>query len=295
MQLQQINLVAIGGGHGLGKVLNTFSSLGANLTGVVATTDNGGSTGRLRESVDSIAWGDLRNCITHLSKSQLGSDLLNYRFQHNELDQHCLGNLIFFALEQLDVSPVGVMEVVRRLLKIDSKLYPMTEQPTDLVAHYTAQSQVYGEINIDKQSQMPERLTLSDSVIAPSRVIRAISNANIILLGPGSFLTSVMPALLVQDIYQALVQTSAKLIFIDNLAPEHGPCANTSLKQRLEWLQQNCPNIQISGVLTDESTEPLKFKNMIHMQRSLNDKTVFYRHDEHKLKQALTELICALR
>ncbi|WAJ71475.1 gluconeogenesis factor YvcK family protein [Catenovulum adriaticum] len=295
MQLQQINLVAIGGGHGLGKVLNTFSSLGPNLTGVVATTDNGGSTGRLRENVDSIAWGDLRNCITHLSKSQLGSDLLNYRFQHNELDQHCLGNLIFFALEQLDVSPVGVMEVVRRLLKIDSKLYPMTEQPTDLIAHYANQPLVHGEINIDKQSQMPECLTLADSVIAPSRVTRAILNANVILLGPGSFLTSIMPALLVKDIYQALAQTSAKIIFIDNLAPEHGPCANADLTKRLNWFKQNCPDIQISGVLSGENTEPLKFDNLTHMQRALNDKTVFYRHDERKLKQALTELICALR
>lgn len=294
MQLQQINLVAIGGGHGLGKVLNTFSSLGSNLTGVVATTDNGGSTGRLRESVDSIAWGDLRNCITHLSKSQLGSDLLNYRFEHNELDQHCLGNLIFFALEQLDVSPVGVMEVVRRLLKIDSKLYPMTEQPTDLIAHYAGQKSIHGEINIDKQTQMPERLSLADPVMAPSRVVRAIHNANIILLGPGSFLTSIMPALLVKDIYQALAQTPAKLIFIDNLAAEHGPCANTNLTQRLNWLNLNCPDIKIAGVLSANNTEPLNLPNVIHKQSELNDKTVFYRHDEYKLKQALTELICAL-
>ncbi|MCU4674622.1 uridine diphosphate-N-acetylglucosamine-binding protein YvcK [Catenovulum sp. 2E275] len=293
MQLRQINLVAIGGGHGLGKVLNTFSELGSNLTGIVATTDNGGSTGKLRQNQDSIAWGDLRNCIAHLSKSQLGTDLLNYRFSQGELDQHCLGNLIFFAMQQLDVSPVGVVEIVRRLLKIDSKLYPMTEEPTDLIAHY-AEQLIHGEITIDQQNSMPDKLSLANKVVAPNKVLRAIQNANVILLGPGSFLTSVMPALLVKDIAQALAQTQAKIIFIDNLAAEHGPCHNTSLQDRLNWLANSNPQIKISGVLSGLDTPKVNLDGCIHLQKSLNASDVYYRHDEHKLKHAITELICKL-
>lgn len=299
MQLKYLNIVAIGGGHGLGKVLNTFSDLGANLTGIVATTDNGGSTGKLRENNQTIAWGDLRNCITHLAQSQLGSKLLNYRFDGGELDKHCLGNLIFFALEQLDVKPVEIMEIVRRLLKIESKLYPMTEQPTDLIGCF-ANQQIHGEVAIDNQSSMPDCLSLVDNVTAPSRALRAIFNANVILLGPGSFLTSVMPALLVDDIYRAISESNAKVIFIDNLGVEHGTCQNTSLQSRLHWLQKLRPNMVIDGILSgedanDEGKVELKqAKPVTHIKAELSDAEVYYRHDEKKLRQALTELISSI-
>lgn len=296
MQLKYLNVVAIGGGHGLGKVLNTFADLGANLTGIVATTDNGGSTGRLREHNQTIAWGDLRNCIAHLAQSQLGSKLLNYRFDGGDLDKHCLGNLIFFALEQLDVKPVEIMEIVRRLLKIESKLYPMTEQPTDLIGYFNNQ-QVYGEVAIDNQTNMPDSLSLQDKVTAPSRALRAIYNANVILLGPGSFLTSVMPALLVDDIYRAIIESNAKVIFIDNLGTEHGSCQNSTLQERLLWLQQHRNNLTIDGVLSSTDARDIKLKQqkqVTHIKAELSDAEVYYRHDEKKLRQALTELISSI-
>ncbi|EWH11017.1 hypothetical protein DS2_05595 [Catenovulum agarivorans DS-2] len=296
MQLKYLNIVAIGGGHGLGKVLNTFVDLGGNLTGIVATTDNGGSTGKLRENNDTIAWGDLRNCIAHLAQSQLGSKLLNYRFDGGELDKHCLGNLIFFALEQLDVKPVEIMEIVRRLLKIESKLYPMTERPTDLVGHFGEQ-QIHGETAIDSQSCLPDALSLTDTVTAPSRALRAIYNANVILLGPGSFLTSVMPALLVDDIYQAITKSNAQVIFIDNLGVEHGACQHTSLQERLTWLQKCRPELVINGVLSGLTTSQVSLSQSVacaHAQAELSDCEVTYRHDEKKLRQALTELISSI-
>ncbi len=293
MQLKYVNIVAIGGGHGLGKVLNTFAELGSNLTGIVATTDNGGSTGKLRAENATIAWGDLRNCITHLAQSQLGSDLLNYRFKNGELDQHCLGNLIFFALEQLKVKPVEIMEIVRRLLKIESRLYPMTEQPSDLIA-YSGSIVTHGEVAIDSLPNMPDRMHLTSEVTAPARALRAINNANVILLGPGSFLTSVMPALLVDDIYRAIVSSDAKVIFIDNLGVEHGACAKSTLPQRLAWLLNTCPDLKISGVLSGLHSEPLNIAGCRHLMAELSDKDVQYRHDETKLKSKLSELISAI-
>ena len=95
------NVVAIGGGHGLGRVLSSLSFLGPKLTGIVATTDNGGSTGRLREQQECIAWGDLRNCLSQLaSRPSLGSQLFEYRFGGtSELANHNLGNLVLMALD----------------------------------------------------------------------------------------------------------------------------------------------------------------------------------------------------
>ena len=103
MQLEKLNVVAIGGGHGLGRVLSTLSFLRKQLTGIVTTTDNGGSTGRLRKRSSSIAWGDLRNCLTLLvDKDSVGSQLFDFRFDgQDELGGHNLGNLILYALVQL--------------------------------------------------------------------------------------------------------------------------------------------------------------------------------------------------
>lgn len=283
-------MVAIGGGHGLGKVLNTFSELGSNLTGIVATTDNGGSTGKLRNETDCIAWGDLRNCIAHLAGSKLGSDLLNYRFKHGDLENHCLGNLIFHALEQLEVKPIEIIEIVRRLLRIDSRLYPMSEQPTHLMAE-SGDKTIIGELAVDNLTQMPESLSLTEKVYAPNRVIRSIQNANVILLGPGSFLTSIMPALLVEDIYHAICLSQAKIIFIDNLGEEHGTCSKTDLNERLNWLKTIRPNLNIDAVLSSESASDIDLSNCLHIKSNLNDSDVSYRHNEVKLRQAIYSII----
>ncbi len=107
MQLESLNVVAIGGGHGLGRVLSTLSFLGDQLTGIVTTTDNGGSTGRLRKRSSTIAWGDLRNCLTELvDDDSIGSQLFNFRFDgQDELGGHNLGNLILYGPRTNTISP----------------------------------------------------------------------------------------------------------------------------------------------------------------------------------------------
>ena len=108
-------IVTIGGGHGLGRILSALSFLGPKLTGIVATTDNGGSTGKLRESADCIAWGDLRNCLSHLaSGNRIGSHLLDFRFDGiDELSGHNLGNLILYSLSELYVRPLESINLLR--------------------------------------------------------------------------------------------------------------------------------------------------------------------------------------
>ncbi|AWB67317.1 hypothetical protein C2869_13085 [Saccharobesus litoralis] len=296
MLTREFNIVAIGGGHGLGKVLNTFSDYGHRLTGIVTTTDNGGSTGRLRKAKDTIAWGDLRNCLSHLAgKNHFGAQLLEYRFEDDELSGHSLGNLLFFALQQLRYSPVEVIELARRMLKVESRLYPMSEQPAHLSATTCEGRVVVGETSIDAEDiPVPDCLNLTQNITAPPRAIRAIYNADYILLGPGSFFTSVIPPLLVNDLYQALAATNAKIIYIDNLGKEIGPAGKMNLAAKLEWLQRQFPKVRISKVLVDNHSPVDNLSDDMVIKGELRQQDIFYRHDELKLRQTMERVFASL-
>lgn len=245
------HIVAIGGGHGLGRVLAALNFLGPKLTGIVATTDNGGSTGRLRQSQDCIAWGDLRYCLSQLvDQPSVGSLLFDYRYGgSSELAGHNLGNLMLLALDQLCVRPLEAVNLIRQMLNIDCQLIPMSEQPTHLVAIAGAGDKVYGEVEVDDMNQPPVALALEPQVESTNEAVSALKCSDLIILGPGSFLTSVMPPLLLQDIATAINQTNAPIIYIDNLTQEPTSAANFSLDKRLQWFQQVLNGKPIDAVL----------------------------------------------
>jgi uncharacterized cofD-like protein len=200
-------VVALGGGHGLGRVMSSLSSLGSRLTGIVTTTDNG-STGRIR-SEGGIAWGDMRNCINQLiAEPSVASAMFEYRFSGNgELSGHNLGNLMLKALDHLSVRPLEAINLIRNLLKVDAFLIPMSEQPVDLMALDHEGHEVYGEVNIDQLDSVPQELMLTPPVPATREAVEAIAEADLILIGPGSFYTSLLPILLLDEMAQALRRT----------------------------------------------------------------------------------------
>ncbi|OUS41500.1 hypothetical protein A9R00_00615 [Oleispira antarctica] len=220
-------LVCVGGGHGLGRLLSSLKEGGPNLTGIVATTDEGGSTGRLREEAETIAWGDLRNCLSQLcTLDGIGQLLFEYRFQtQGELDGHNLGNLILFALDQLSVRPTDAIRVMRDMLNIKSHLYPMADRPTTLMAKTVAQENqdaniLVGELSIDDTDEEIDHLYLDPKVNAEHEVIATIEQADAIVLSAGSFMTSIMPSLLVENILQAINKSKAPLILVVNIKEE---------------------------------------------------------------------------
>jgi uncharacterized cofD-like protein len=227
LSAQGLKLVCIGGGHGLGRLLVALKDARENLTGIVATTDEGGSTGRLREEAETIAWGDLRNCLSHLNAAPtVGQKLFEYRFNtQGDLNGHNLGNLILFALNQMSVRPTDAIQVVRDMLRIESHVYPMSDQPTTLMAD-TRQTELgggntlMGELVIDDSDEIIDRLYLSPAVDAEPEVVESIKNADAIILSAGSFMTSIMPSLLVKNIANAINHSKAPLISIANLKEE---------------------------------------------------------------------------
>ncbi|MGI2261578.1 uridine diphosphate-N-acetylglucosamine-binding protein YvcK [Shewanella sp. GXUN23E] len=283
-------VVAIGGGHGLGRVLSSLSFLDEGLTGIVATTDNGGSTGRLRETEDCIAWGDLRNCLSQVAtRPSIGSLLFEYRFNGDTpLGGHNLGNLMLLALDQLCVRPLEAVNLIRNMLNIKPRIIPMSEQPTHLVALSSDGQQIVGELNVDAMSEPPMSLQLEPQVSATCEACEAIRNAEVVLFGPGSFYTSLMPVLLTDGIRTALSQTQAKVVFIDNIDAEHSPAAKLNLQQRLDFCQSALGLNVISHVLC-HADEP-RDEGLLHY-RPLNSSFQPGRHDTRALAGALAEIL----
>ena len=236
-------IVCIGGGHGLGRLLFALQDLDENLTGIVTTTDNGGSTGRLRQQVDTIAWGDLRNCLNQLCQVPGVSQLLfEYRFNTSgELNGHNLGNLMLLALEQLSLRPTDAIKIMRDLLQIKVGLFPMSDEPATLTAR-VGDKIIIGEVNVDQSATKPDQLALDKAVAAPHEVITTLAAADLIVLSPGSFMTSVMPTLLVSDIAAAINHSSARLVMMLNIKAESlgGPGRNYNLEveDQLQFLEQ---------------------------------------------------------
>ncbi len=290
-------VVALGGGHGLGRVMSSLSSLGSRLTGIVTTTDNGGSTGRIRRSEGGIAWGDMRNCLNQLITEQsVASAMFEYRFGGNgELSGHNLGNLMLKALDHLSVRPLEAINLIRNLLKVDAFLIPMSEQPVDLMAIDTEGHEVYGEVNIDQLILPPQELMTYPSVPATREAVEAISEADLILIGPGSFYTSLMPLLLVKELAQALRRTPAPMVYIGNLGKELSPAAaSLSLADKLNLMEQYVGKKIIDGVVVGPKVNVSGMEGRVVVQEELEASDIKYRHDRHLLRLALEKAIQAL-
>jgi len=291
MLLNDKNVVAIGGGHGLGRVLSTLSFLEQQLTGIVTTTDNGGSTGRLRKRSSSIAWGDLRNCLTQLVDSDsIGSQLFDFRFDgQDELGGHNLGNLILFGLGQIQSRPLDSIKLVQRLLRVKTPVLPMSETPTDLMAFYPEGRCRVGELSVDEMPVMPKNLMLAPLVKTLDACVDALKKADLIVLGPGSFLTSVIPPLLVRDIVNAIKKSNAHCVFIENIVKENSPSANLTIDEKLLWIKENIGCQPIDSVIAHSSEVTSTIVPVINCDLACDE--VSHYHDQQKLIEALEQCI----
>ncbi|EKM5063093.1 uridine diphosphate-N-acetylglucosamine-binding protein YvcK [Cronobacter turicensis] len=290
-------VVALGGGHGLGRVMSSLSSLGSRLTGIVTTTDNGGSTGRIRRSEGGIAWGDMRNCLNQLiTEPSVASAMFEYRFGGNgELSGHNLGNLMLKALDHLSVRPLEAINLIRNLLKVDAFLIPMSEQPVDLMAIDREDHEVYGEVNIDLLSHPPKELMLYPNVQATREAVEAIAEADLIIIGPGSFYTSLIPLLLLDDLAKALRRTPAPMVYIGNLGRELSPAAaSLRLEEKLALMETYVGKRVVDAVVVGPKVDVSGAQDRIVIQEPLEASDIPYRHDRHLLRVALEKAIQAL-
>ncbi|MEX9542478.1 uridine diphosphate-N-acetylglucosamine-binding protein YvcK, partial [Escherichia coli] len=183
-----------------------------------------------------------RNCLNQLiTEPSIASAMFEYRFSGNgELSGHNLGNLMLKSLDHLSVRPLDAINLIRNMLKVDAKLIPMSESPVDLMAIDDMGNEVYGEVNVDALVELPQELRLYPRVKATAEAVEAIHQSDLILIGPGSFFTSLMPLLLLDDITDALRECKAPMIYIGNLGKELSTsAASLTLKEKLLMMEQH--------------------------------------------------------
>ncbi|MCK5491660.1 MAG: YvcK family protein, partial [Candidatus Omnitrophica bacterium] len=238
-------IVAIGGGHGLSNLLMGLKEYTTNLIAVVTVADSGGSTGRLREDFDVPAPGDIRNCIVALADApSFMGELFQFRFkQDSELNGHNFGNIFITAMTQLTGDFKRAVEESSKVLAIRGKVLPSTLNKVSLVAEYEDGTVIEGEAKIPEKKAVIKKVYLKtnhsegDKRILPTpEVIEGIKNAEIIVIGPGSLYTSILPNLVIKEISDAIVKSDAIKIFVCNVMTQHGETDNYSVTRHLKAL-----------------------------------------------------------
>lgn len=255
-------VVAIGGGTGLSTLLRGLKQITANITAVVTVTDDGGSSGRLRDEIDVLPPGDVRNCLLALAEDESRlSDYFQHRFDSPpELAGHSLGNLVLVGLEQATGGFDRAIEAMSHFLNVRGRVLPATLTRTHLVARFSDGEVVEGESRIGHDGRRVERLWLSTTPVpAYERVLEAIGDADLILLGPGSLFTSLVPNLLVDSIAGAIEAAGAEKVLIANLMTQPGETDGFKLSDHLRALEAyiQIQDFDLLLVNSARPTEPL--------------------------------------
>lgn len=232
-------IVAIGGGTGLSMLLKGIKNLTNNITAVVTVGDDGGSSGRLRSELGILPPGDIRNCIAALAKDEdLVTKLFQYRFKTGEgLEGHSFGNLFLSALIAITGDMVRAVKESSNVLSIRGVVLPSTLDDMKLVAEMEDGRIIHGESNIPEAHGRIKRL-YTDPVKcnALPEVIRAIREADIIILGPGSLYTSVIPNLLIDEISHEVALAKAKKVYVCNIMTQPGETDGYAVSDHIKAL-----------------------------------------------------------
>jgi len=248
-------VVAIGGGHGLAQTLKAARRYASEITAVVSVADDGGSSGRLRELLGIPAPGDLRRCIGALlpEPSPLG-DALEHRFVSGELAGHAFGNLLIAALASTTGDFVSGVEEAARVLGAVGRVLPATEGPVVLRAQ-TASGELIGQVRVSKGEEIATVSLVPPGALSPPAVLRAIAQADQVVLGPGSLFTSVLAACVVPGIREALSATHAQRVYVANLREQLPETAGFDVARLLESLRAH--GVEVDVVLAGNAALPL--------------------------------------
>ncbi len=260
-----LGVVALGGGHGLSASLSALRHLTESLTAVVTVADDGGSSGRLRREFGVLPPGDLRMALSALCDDsewgRLWRDVLQHRFASaGTLHDHSMGNLLIVTLWELLGDPVTGLDWVARLLGARGRVLPMAAVPLDIEATVAGIDPAAPQDLVTVRGQVavastPGRVVgvhlVPDSPPACAPAVEAIHSADWVVLGPGSWFTSVLPHLLVPGLAAALHETSARRCVTMNLGPQMGETDGFSAEAHLEVLAAHAPDLRIDAVLAD--------------------------------------------
>lgn len=305
-------ITTLGGGHGLATLLRGLKEYTHNLTAIVTVADDGGSSGRLRREMGILPPGDVRNCLAALSNDEaFMGQLFQYRFPNGRsgLDGHSFGNLFITALAEITGSFEEAVAESGRVLAVHGRVLPSTIQNVQLVAdvllpHLVSEFRIEGESEIPKSDGKVNRVWLEpDNPPGYPEAIKAILSSDMIIVGPGSLYTSILPNLLVPDIAEAIRASKALKLYICNVATQPGETDGYNCSRHLSALEAHSAdnifdlivvNNNFNGRLPNnvewvETSKELEEKYPIY-QADLIDNLYPWRHDSSKLAGSILDL-----
>jgi len=322
-----MKVVAVGGGTGLSSLLRGIKNLVpekiTDLSAIVTVSDNGGSSGRLREEMGIPAPGDIRNCIAALAEDEdILTQIFQYRFKQGEgLKGHSFGNLFLTVLTHITGSFLEAIETTSDILKIKGRIIPSTEKEVDLVARFSDGKIVRGETQITEYgkklvAKIEDIWLEPGNLKAPKEAVEKLIEADLIILGPGSLFTSVIPNLLIPDILNAVINSKAKKLYISNVMTQFGETDDFKVSDHINAIHKITNSQFIDMVIANkkmpskETIEKYKKENaqpvildeesVVSMgiqifAEDLLDEGKFARHNPYRLTRLIEQIIDRLR
>lgn len=316
---KQNNVVCIGGGTGLSTMLRGLKEYPINLTAIVTVSDNGGGSGILRREMNILPPGDIRNCIIAMAETEpLMKKILDYRFKEGSLEGQNLGNLFIAALNNVLGSFELAVEKFNEVLAVKGRVLPVTTEDIQLCAKFEDGSITIGETEIVEQSKIIRKainkvFLKPESPKAYNKAIEALNTAEIIVLGPGSLYTSIIPNLLVNGINEAIKRSKAIVVYVSNIMTQPGETDYYNLKEHIkiieEYLGSNIINYVIANNKQIDDKTLDKYQNDGAQQvkiniisdeklkiikaplAKVNIQDCYIRHDHEELAKVIIDLL----
>lgn len=309
-------IVTIGGGHGLSHLIFGLKEYTSNITAIVTVADSGGSTGRLREEFNIIAPGDIRNCLVALADAPaLMGELFQYRFsKDSELKGHNFGNLFLTAMYHLtDGDFERAVKETSKVLAIRGQVVPSTIANVHLVAEYADGTRTKGEAHVPNPNSRIKKVFLTpDNAVPTQDALEAIAEADVIIFGPGSLYTSIIPNLIINGMSEAIAKAEAFKIYVCNVMTQHGETDGYKASEHVQAIIDHANRDVLdaclinNGQVTEEALKRYKQQDSFPVEpdvdriREMGYRVVatdllsvedYVRHDAHKLNKALIKLI----
>ncbi|PYZ92859.1 hypothetical protein CR194_14535 [Salipaludibacillus keqinensis] len=280
--MKKAKIVVIGGGTGLSVLLRGLKKFPVDITAIVTVADDGGSSGRLRKELNIPPPGDIRNVLAALSEVEpLVEELFQHRFENGEgLSGHSLGNLLLAGMTSITGDFAQGVQEISRVLNVKGKVLPASHDHITLHAEYMDGSFAEGESNIPKPGKTIKQVFLKpDNPKAMPEAVHAIEDADLIVLGPGSLYTSVIPNLLVFGMKEALMKATAMKVYICNVMTQPGETDGYTVSDHVHAIDEHVGEKIVDAVLLN--TQPIPFS---YAERYKKDGAIGVAIDEEELK-----------
>lgn len=259
-------VVVIGGGTGNSVLLSGLKHFPIELTTIISVSDNGSSTGKLREEINMPAIGDIRKVLLTLSDDNTLKDILDYRLTTNgTLNNHSIGNILMTGVYQNNNNNLlETTNIIRELFNIKTKVLPVSEDSLTIIAKTVNDNLIVGEEEISRNKEAKKQLYYDKDATVLNEVIKALNEADLIILGTGSLWTSILPILICNEVKNSLINTKAKILYVCNLVTQSGETSNYSASDHIKAIHNHIGENVVNSIILNNghiSDELIKIYN----------------------------------